>query len=116
MKRENREKLFVNMDELETVIPQLLDDIQKSLYNKALRLREERTFIAKDLDELEQKLNEKQGFIKAMWCGDEACENEVKERTAATARCIPFEQERVGDKCLCCGKDARHMVIWGRAY
>jgi prolyl-tRNA synthetase len=116
VKRENREKLFVNMDELETVIPQLLDDIQKSLYNKALRLREERTFIAKDLDELEQKLNEKQGFIKAMWCGDEACENEVKERTAATARCIPFEQERVGDKCLCCGKDARHMVIWGRAY
>ena len=116
VKRENREKLFVSMEVLETMIPRLMDDIQKSLYNKALKHMEERTFTAKDLDELERKINEKQGFIKAMWCGDEACEDKVKERTSATARCIPFEQEITGDKCLCCGKDAKHMVIWGRAY
>ncbi|NLW03248.1 MAG: proline--tRNA ligase [Clostridiaceae bacterium] len=116
VKRENREKLFVSMEDLETMIPRLMDDIQKSLYNKALKHMEERTFTAKDLDELERKINEKQGFIKAMWCGDEACEDKVKERTSATARCIPFEQEITGDKCLCCGKDAKHMVIWGRAY
>lgn len=116
VKRLNREKLFVSMDELEPLIPQLMDDIQKSLYDKALKLREERTFTATNLDEFEKKLNERQGFIKAMWCGDQACEDKVKERTAATARCIPFEQEKISDKCFCCGREAKHMVIWGRAY
>lgn len=116
VKRENREKLFVSMDELETLIPKLLDEIQNALYQKALKLREDRTFTAVDLDEFEKKLNETQGFIKAMWCGDEECEKTVKERTAATARCIPFVQEKIGKKCLCCGKDAKHMVYWGRAY
>lgn len=94
VKRLNREKIFVSMDELENVIPKLLDEIQKAMYEKALKNREERTFIARDLDEFERQINEKQGFIKAMWCGDEECENKVKERTAATARCIPFEQEK----------------------
>ena len=116
VKRENREKLFVSMDELETLIPRLMDEIQQSLFDKALKLREGRTFIAKSLDELEVKLNDKQGFVKAMWCGDAECEKQVKERTAATARCIPFVQEKVGDTCLCCGKEAKHMVYWGRAY
>jgi prolyl-tRNA synthetase len=94
VKRENREKLFVGMDELETLVPKLLDEIQESLFNKALKLREERTYTALDLDEFEKKINESQGFIKAMWCGDEECEKTVKERTAATARCIPLSRRR----------------------
>ncbi len=116
VKRENREKLFVSMDELETKVPELLDEIQTSLYNKALALREAKTFKATTLDEMEAILNETQGFIKAMWCGDGECEKTIKERMAATARCIPFEQEKIGEKCVCCGKEAKQMVYWGRAY
>jgi prolyl-tRNA synthetase len=116
VKRENREKIFVSMDELEARIPQVLDEIQASLYNKALAHRESRTFKATTLDEMENILNTTQGFIKAMWCGDEACEKAVKERMAATARCIPFEQEKISDHCVCCGKEAKHMLYWGRAY
>ena len=56
------------------------------------------------------------GFIKAMWCGDEACEDEVKEKTGVGSRCIPFEQEHLSDVCVCCGKPAKHMVYWGKAY
>lgn len=116
VKRENREKLFVSMDELEEKVPQILSDIQKSLYEKALAHREARTFTATTLDEMEKILNETPGFIKAMWCGDRACEDLVKDRMAATARCIPFEQEKISDKCVCCGKEAKHMLYWGRAY
>jgi len=116
VKRENREKLFVSMDELEEKVPQILSDIQKSLYEKALAHREERTFTATTLDEMEKILNETPGFIKAMWCGDRACEDLVRDRMAATARCIPFEQEKISDKCVCCGKEAKHMLYWGRAY
>jgi len=106
VKRENREKLFVSIDELEARIPAVLDEIQASLYNKALSLRNTRTFTATTLDEMEKILNETPGFIKAMWCGDTECEKAVKERMAATARCIPFEQEKISDKCVFCGKEA----------
>ncbi len=116
VKRENREKLFVSMDELEEKVPQILSEIQKSLLDKALAHREERTFTATNLDEMEKILNETPGFIKAMWCGDQKCEDTVKERMAATSRCIPFEQEKISDKCVCCGKEAKHMLYWGRAY
>lgn len=116
VKRYNREKLFVSMDELEAKVPEILDEIQKALYEKALAHREARTFKALDLDEMEKILNETPGFIKAMWCGEEECETAVKERTGATARCIPFEQEKISDRCVCCDKEAKHMVYWGRAY
>ena len=56
------------------------------------------------------------GFIKAMWCGDEACEDEVKEKTGVGSRCIPLEQEHLGDSCVCCGKPAKYEVYWGKAY
>ncbi|MGI6086036.1 MAG: proline--tRNA ligase [Acetivibrionales bacterium] len=116
VKRENREKLFVSMDELETKIPEILEEVQASLYNKALNMRNSKTFTAETMDEMEKTLDETPGFIKAMWCGDEECENAIKERMAATARCIPFEQEKISDKCVCCQKEARQMVYWGRAY
>ncbi len=116
VKRYNREKLFVSMDELETIIPQVLEDVQSALYEKALSMRNSKTFTAKTMDEMEDILNETPGFIKAMWCGDEECENIIKERMAATSRCMPFEQEQISDKCVCCQKDAKKMVYWGRAY
>ncbi|NLB79307.1 MAG: proline--tRNA ligase, partial [Clostridiaceae bacterium] len=108
--------LFVSMDELETKIPEILDEVQASLYNKALSMRDSKTFKAETMDEMEKILNETPGFVKAMWCGDAECENAMKEKMAATARCIPFEQDKISDKCVCCQKEAKQMVYWGRAY
>ena len=70
-----------------------------------------------DMDEINQKLAENgDGFVRAMWCGDEECEDKVKELTGVGSRCIPFEQKNLSDKCVCCGKPAKHMVVWGRQY
>ena len=115
-RRYTGEKIFVSLDELETKIPALLDEIQANLLAKAKEHRDTRTYIAKNMEEFDKTINETPGFIKAMWCGDQACEDEIKEKTAATSRCIPFEQEEVSDVCVCCGKPAKHMVYWGRAY
>ncbi len=116
VKRLNREKSFVPMSELETRIPALLEEIHQEMYQKALDLREVKTFTADSLEAFQSQIDKEQGFIKAMWCGDEACETEIKEKTGATARCIPFEEENLGETCVCCGKKAKNMVYWGRQY
>ena len=115
-RRDTGEKITVSLDELEEKIPALLADIQNNLLEKATKRLQEKTYIAKNMEEFEKTINEKPGFIKAMWCGDQACEDAIKEKTAATSRCIPFEQEEISDTCVCCGKKAKHMVYWGRAY
>lgn len=115
--RHNREKTAVKLGELETVIAQKLKEVHDGLYKKALENRENRTYSCTTTDEIITALEEKgDGFIKAMWCGDEACEDVVKEKTGAGSRCIPMEQEQISDKCVCCGKPAKHMVYWGKAY
>ncbi|MCM3567982.1 proline--tRNA ligase [Neobacillus mesonae] len=116
VRRDTLEKVVVPMDQLETKLVELLDEIQSNLYNKALKHREERTSTALTLPELKETLETKPGFIKAMWCGELACEEKIKEETGATSRCIPFEQEQLSDKCVCCGKEAKHMVYWAKAY
>ena len=115
-RRDNGEKITVSLDELETVVPELLEKIQKDMFEKALAHREARTFTATNLDDFAKQLEETPGFIKAMWCGDEACEVEIKEKTGATSRCMPFTQENISDTCVCCGKKADKMVYWGKAY
>ena len=115
-RRDNGEKITVSLDELETAVPELLETIQKDMYEKALAHREERTFSATDMESFASQLEENPGFVKAMWCGDEACEIAIKEKTGATSRCMPFEQEEISDKCICCGKPAKKMVYWGKAY
>ena len=67
-------------------------------------------------DELREIAENKPGFIRAMWCGDQACEDKIKEETTATSRCMPFEQEQLSNVCACCGKPADKMVYWGKAY
>lgn len=114
--RLGREKSFVSLDDLETVIPQMLEKMQNDLYEKALAHRDSHIFEAKNMEEFETQLKENPGFINAMWCGDEACENAIKEKTGATSRCMPFEQKHISDKCVCCGKPAKTMVTWGKAY
>ncbi|HIT72139.1 MAG TPA: proline--tRNA ligase [Candidatus Fimicola cottocaccae] len=115
-RRDTGEKTVVSMDELETKVKELIYDIQKNLLEKARASRDSKTYVAKNMEEFEKTINETPGFIKAMWCGDQVCEDAIKEKTAATSRCIPFEQEELSDTCVCCGKKAKHMVYWGRAY
>ncbi len=115
--RHNREKTFVSLDELEAMIPQKLEEVRNGIYNAALENRERRTYICNTLDEITKSLEENgDGFVKAMWCGDEACEDKVKEVTGVGSRCIPLEQEQLSDTCVCCGKPAKHMLYWGKAY
>ena len=116
VRRDNREKIVVSLDELETAVPQALLAVRDGLYANALKNREERTWVAHNWEEFLEIADNKSGFIKAMWCGDEECENKIKERTNIKSRCIPFEEEHLGDTCVCCGKPAKHMVYWGRQY
>ncbi len=116
VRRDTGEKTVVSMDNLEESVTALLKDIQSNLLNKATERRDENTNVATNLEEFEKILNEKSGFVKAMWCGDRACEDKIKELTSATSRCIPFEQEELSDTCVCCGEKAKHMVYWGKAY
>ncbi|MEI2665361.1 proline--tRNA ligase [Rossellomorea sp. LJF3] len=115
-RRDTGEKITVMMEELEGKVAALLEDIQRNLLEKAREHREEKTTIAKTFDEFKTTVNEKGGFIKAMWCGDRACEDKIKEETSATSRCMPFEQEQVSDTCVCCEKDAKQLVYWAKAY
>ena len=116
VRRDNREKTFVSLDELESKITELLQAVHDGMYEKALQNRENRTWAALNLDELIQIANEKSGFIKAMWCGDAECEAKLKEVAGVSSRCMPFAQEHLSDTCVCCGKPAKSMVIWGKAY
>ncbi len=116
VRRDNREKIFVSLDELETKIPEILKDVHNGLYEKALKRREEMTYSVTNLDEMIKNADERPGFIKAMWCGDLACEEKLKEVAGVTSRCIPFEQEEITDTCVCCGKKAKSMLYWGKAY
>lgn len=116
VRRDTGEKQFVPMNELETKIPELLNEIQQNLFEKAKKHREEKTSRANNMEEFKEHIHAHPGFIQAMWCGDTACEEKIKDETGATSRCIPFEQESIGDTCVVCGKEARHMVYWAKAY
>ena len=116
VRRDSGEKTIVALDNLEAEVARLLEEVRQGLYNRALENRKNRTFICTDMEEMMKTASEKQGFIKAMWCGDLACEEKLKEDAGVTSRCMPFEQEQLSDKCVCCGKPAKHMVYWGKAY
>ncbi len=116
VRRDNGEKISVALENLESAVENLLHDIHKNMYRKALENRENRTYTALTFDELKKIADEKNGFIKAMWCGDVECENRLKEEAGVTSRCMPFAQETLSDTCVCCGKPAKKMVYWGKAY
>jgi prolyl-tRNA synthetase len=115
-RRDTGEKIEINLDELEVKVAELLDKIQVEMLERARAHREEHTYTATEYAEFLDILNNKPGFVKAMWRGDRACEDKVKEDAQATSRCMPFEQEKLSDKCICCGKPASKMVYWGKAY
>ena len=115
-RRDTREKLEVALDELEEKAGELLDTIQREMLERARVHRDTHTYEARDFEEFQRIFAEKAGFVKAMWCGDQACEDLIKEKMSVPSRCMPFEQEHIADTCVCCGRPAKKMVYWGRAY
>ena len=117
VRRNDREKTSIKIKDLEKEIPELLNKVQTDMYNNAKEFLNNHIYEAKTMDEMKEIGKNKIGFIKAMWCGDEACEDEIKAQTEGYgSRCMPEEQEQITDTCICCGKKAKHMVIWGKSY
>lgn len=115
-RRDELEKKAVSLDDLESAVEKLLQDINNNLLYKAKTMRDERTYIIKTFDEMEEAMDIRPGFVKAMWCGETECEENIKDKTGVTIRCIPFEQENLGDKCAFCDRKAKHMVYLAKAY
>lgn len=116
VRRDTREKTIVKLSEMESTAKNLLKKIQDDMFIKAKKHLEAHINDAKTYDEFKEILEKNPGFIRAMWCGNVECEDKIKEETGATSRCIPFDEENISDKCICCGKEAKHMVFWGKAY
>ena len=116
VRRDTHEKTTVSLDNLEEEVSRMLDTIQSDMLERARKHRDTHTSQAVTWDEFVETVDNKPGFVKAMWCGDLACEEKIKEVTGATSRCMPFAQEHLSDTCVCCGRPAKKMVYWGRAY
>ena len=115
-RRDNLEKGPVELDGIGDGMVKLLDQIHDDMLNRARESRDAKTFTFETYDEFKQKMEETPGFAKTMWCGDRECEERVKTETSVSIRCIPFEQENLGDVCPFCGKPAKHMVYMAKAY
>ncbi|WP_372999219.1 proline--tRNA ligase [Lutispora sp.] len=116
VRRDTLEKFTLPMEGLTEKIQEILDDIHQTMFNNALKNREEKTYTTTDYEEIKKIMKETPGFVKTMWCGSRECEDKLKEETAATIRCLPFEQEHLGDTCPFCGKKAEHMIYIAKAY
>ncbi|MCR5476596.1 MAG: proline--tRNA ligase [Lachnospiraceae bacterium] len=116
VRRDNGEKIETALTEVSEKVRETLERMQTEMLERARAHRDSHTYEARSFDEFEKIFNEKSGFVKAMWCGDRACEDQIKEKLSVTSRCMPFEQEQLSDTCVCCGKPAQKMVYWGRAY
>lgn len=114
--RHNREKTFHPLAGIAEAVKEKLEAVRQGMFEKALANRERRTYDCRTMEEITAALQNGDGFVRAMWCGDEACEDAVKEKTGVGSRCIPLAEEHLSDVCVCCGKPARHMVVWGKAY
>ncbi|MBR5343048.1 MAG: proline--tRNA ligase [Oscillospiraceae bacterium] len=116
VRRDNGEKTPVSLDELEAKAAEQLQLVHDGLFEKAKKNLDEHIFPAFSIEEARALQAERGGFIKTMWCGDEACELAMKEQAGMSSRCIPFAQEHLADTCACCGRPAKHMIYWGVAY
>lgn len=116
VRRDTHEKITVSLEEINAKVGELLHAIQQEMLDRARAHRDVHTYEAVDMDTFVKTVEEKPGFVKAMWCGCQECEDKIKELTGATSRCMPFKQEKLADTCICCGKPAAKMVYWGRAY
>ena len=116
VRRDTREKIVAPLDQIGEKVCRTLEVMQQEMLERARAHRDAHTYTATDYESFKKTIEEKPGFVKAMWCGDVACEEKIKEDVQATSRCMPFKEERLSDVCVCCGKPAKKMVYWGRAY
>ncbi|MEG1290809.1 MAG: proline--tRNA ligase [Lachnospiraceae bacterium] len=117
VRRDTREKIQCSLEEVSQKVAELLLVIQKDMFERAKAHRDSHITDAKSYPSFKDAVENKPGFIRAMWCGEESCENKIKEDTTATSRCMPLEhQEAISDVCVCCGKPAHKLVYWGKAY
>lgn len=116
VRRDTLEKIDVSLDNLTEKLEELMEDIQNNMYKMCLENVNAKTTIAHNMEEFEKNINENQGYIKAMWCGDDNCEEHIHNVTGAKSRCIPFNEENLDNKCVVCGKPSKYMVMWGRQY
>lgn len=116
VRRDTLEKAAYSLDNLGETVQKLLDTIHQDMFDRALALRNEKTYSIENYDDFVEKMRSNPGFAKGMWCGERDCEDKIKEDTSATIRCIPFEQEDLGQICHFCGKQAKHMVVVAKSY
>ena len=116
VRRDTREKKIVDIENIEAEVSALLETIQQDMFDRAKAHRDANTHVAHDWDEFTDILEHKQGFVKAMWCGETECEEAIKEETGASTRCMPFVQESIGETCVHCKKPAKTMIYFGKAY
>ena len=117
VRRDNREKIVVSMDEIAVKLREIIETIQSDMYDRAKDFLDTHIYTATSLDEMKEEFTKKRGFVKACWCGDPECEGEVKYVTGGAAtRCLIEDEEFVSDKCIWCGKPAKHMAYWGKSY
>ncbi|HBH69956.1 MAG TPA: proline--tRNA ligase, partial [Lachnospiraceae bacterium] len=116
VRRDTFEKTECPIDKVAETVSSLLETVQNDMLERARRHLEEETFEAKTPEEFARHFENQNGFVKAMWCGDRACEDKIKEMYGVTSRCIPFHQEEIAGTCVCCGKPAKKMVYWAKAY
>lgn len=117
VRRDTREKIVVSIDEITTKLGEILETIQKDMYEKAKAFLNSHIDTAVTMDEMVEKFKANRGFVKACWCGDEECEGEIKYATGgASTRCLTEDEEMISDTCIFCGKPAKHMAYWGKSY
>lgn len=116
VRRDTHEKINVALSEIAEKVDELLKTIQHDMYERAKAHRDAHTYDAHNMEEMKDIADNKPGFIRAMWCGCQECEDKLKEQVGVTSRCMPFKQEKLAETCVCCGKPATKMVYWGKAY
>lgn len=116
VRRDNGEKLTVSLEELEAQAERTLEAVHAGMFAKAKKNLDEHIYTAESMAEAKALQEQYGGFVKTMWCGDEACENRMKEEAGMSSRCIPFQQEHLSDACAVCGRKAKHIIFWGVAY
>ena len=116
VRRDTREKVICPIAEAPAQAEVLLQQMQQDMYDRALAHLESHIVDTPDAERFAAYFEETKGFARAMWCGDRACEDKIKEDYGVTSRCIPYGQKRLSEACVCCGREAKHMVLWGRSY
>ena len=117
VRRDNREKTIVPLPEIAVKLRDILETMQHEMYDRAKEFLDSHIDTAVTMDEMEEKFKANRGFVKACWCGDPECEGEVKYVTGGAAtRCLIEDEEMISDKCIWCGKPAKHMAYWGKSY